>query len=112
VKAVSKTEGRRFEPCRPCPLHQANSLHLTASSRFPAPRNGDQQGARQTENVAAQVAAQAVAHVRARSNVGATPLGRVAEPGDMVGTPLYLLGPGAAFVSGQVVLVNGGRVAG
>ena len=37
---------------------------------------------------------------------------RVAEPGDMVGTLLYLLGPGAAFVSGQVVLVNGGRVAG
>jgi hypothetical protein len=48
----------------------------------------------------------------AASDVGATPLGRVAEPGDTVGTLLYLLGPGAAFVSGQVVLVNGGRVAG
>jgi 3-oxoacyl-[acyl-carrier protein] reductase len=34
-------------------------------------------------------------------DVGATPLGRVAEPGDMVGTLLYLLGPGAALVSGQ-----------
>jgi NAD(P)-dependent dehydrogenase (short-subunit alcohol dehydrogenase family) len=45
-------------------------------------------------------------------DVGATPLGRVAEPGDMVGTLLYLLGPGAAFVSVRVVLVNGGRVAG
>ena len=45
-------------------------------------------------------------------DVGATPLGRVAEPEDMVGTLLYLLGPGAAFVTGQVVLVNGGRVSG
>jgi NAD(P)-dependent dehydrogenase (short-subunit alcohol dehydrogenase family) len=45
-------------------------------------------------------------------DVAATPLGRVAEPEDMVGTLLYLLGPGAAFVTGQIVLVNGGRVTG
>ncbi len=45
-------------------------------------------------------------------DVAGTPLGRVAEPEDMIGTLLYLLGPGSAFVSGQVVLVNGGRVAG
>jgi NAD(P)-dependent dehydrogenase (short-subunit alcohol dehydrogenase family) len=42
-------------------------------------------------------------------DVTGTPLGRVAEPADMLGTLLYLLGPGAAFVTGQVVLVNGGR---
>ena len=41
-------------------------------------------------------------------DVSATPLGRVAEPEDMVGTLLHLLGPGSAFVTGQVVLVNGG----
>ena len=45
-------------------------------------------------------------------DVSATPLGRVAEPEDMVGTLLHLLGPGSAFVTGQVVLVNGGRVTG
>ena len=45
-------------------------------------------------------------------DVAGTPLGRVAEPEDMIGTLLYLLGPGSAFVSGQVVLVNGGRVSG
>jgi hypothetical protein len=28
----------------------------------------------------------------------------------MVGTLLYLLGPESAFVTGQIVLVNGGRV--
>jgi len=45
-------------------------------------------------------------------DVAPTPLGRMAVPADMVGTLLYLLGPGAAFVTGQVVLVNGGRVTG
>jgi NAD(P)-dependent dehydrogenase (short-subunit alcohol dehydrogenase family) len=43
-------------------------------------------------------------------DVSPTPLGRVAQPADMVGTLLYLLGPGSDFVTGQVLLVNGGRV--
>jgi NAD(P)-dependent dehydrogenase (short-subunit alcohol dehydrogenase family) len=43
-------------------------------------------------------------------DVRPTPLGRVARPDDMVGTLLYLLDPASAFVTGQVVLVNGGRV--
>ena len=43
-------------------------------------------------------------------DVSPTPLGRVAQPGDMVGTLLYLLDPASAFVTGQIVLVNGGRV--
>ena len=43
-------------------------------------------------------------------DVSATPLGRVAQPADMVGTMLYLLGPESGFVTGQVLLVNGGRV--
>jgi NAD(P)-dependent dehydrogenase (short-subunit alcohol dehydrogenase family) len=41
-----------------------------------------------------------------------TPLGRLAEPEDMVGTVLYLLAPAAAFVTGQVVYVDGGYTAG
>jgi NAD(P)-dependent dehydrogenase (short-subunit alcohol dehydrogenase family) len=43
-------------------------------------------------------------------DVRPTPLGRVARPDDMIGTLLYLLDPASAFVTGQVVLVNGGRV--
>jgi NAD(P)-dependent dehydrogenase (short-subunit alcohol dehydrogenase family) len=43
-------------------------------------------------------------------DVRPTPLGRVAQPSDMVGTLLYLLGEGSAFVTGQILLVNGGRV--
>jgi NAD(P)-dependent dehydrogenase (short-subunit alcohol dehydrogenase family) len=43
-------------------------------------------------------------------DVRPTPLGRVAQPDDMIGTLLYLLDPASAFVTGQVVLVNGGRV--
>jgi 3-oxoacyl-[acyl-carrier protein] reductase len=39
-----------------------------------------------------------------------TPLGRVMRPGDLLGTFCYLLSDDAAFVSGQTLLVNGGRV--
>jgi NAD(P)-dependent dehydrogenase (short-subunit alcohol dehydrogenase family) len=41
-----------------------------------------------------------------------TPLGRVGVPRDVVGAVAFLLGGGSAFVTGQVLLVNGGRVAG
>jgi NAD(P)-dependent dehydrogenase (short-subunit alcohol dehydrogenase family) len=40
----------------------------------------------------------------------ATPLGRVGQPDDMVGTVGFLLSPASAFITGQVLLVNGGRV--
>ena len=39
-----------------------------------------------------------------------TPLGRVMEPSDLLGTFCYLLSDDSAFVSGQTTLVNGGRV--
>lgn len=39
-----------------------------------------------------------------------TPLGRVMEPHDLIGTICHLLSDDAAFVSGQTILVNGGRV--
>ncbi len=42
-------------------------------------------------------------------DVSETPLGRVATPDDLVGTLRYLLGPDSAFVTGQILLVNGGR---
>jgi NAD(P)-dependent dehydrogenase (short-subunit alcohol dehydrogenase family) len=38
-----------------------------------------------------------------------TPLGRVMDPDDLLGTFSYLLSDDAAFVSGQTILVNGGR---
>jgi NAD(P)-dependent dehydrogenase (short-subunit alcohol dehydrogenase family) len=40
-----------------------------------------------------------------------TPLGRVMQPNDLLGTFCYLLSDDSAFVSGQSLLVNGGRVA-
>ena len=39
-----------------------------------------------------------------------TPLGRVMRLDDLLGTFCYLLSDDAAFVSGQTLLVNGGRV--
>ena len=39
-----------------------------------------------------------------------TPLGRVMRPDDLLGTFCYLLSDDAAFVSGQTIVVNGGRV--
>lgn len=38
------------------------------------------------------------------------PLGRVAEPGDMTGPTLFLLGPDSGYVTGQVLHVNGGML--
>jgi NAD(P)-dependent dehydrogenase (short-subunit alcohol dehydrogenase family) len=38
-----------------------------------------------------------------------TPLGRVMQPGDLLGTFCYLFSDDSAFVSGQTTLVNGGR---
>ena len=37
------------------------------------------------------------------------PMGRIAEPSDVVGPIRFLLGPGSAFMTGQVLHVNGGR---
>jgi 3-oxoacyl-[acyl-carrier protein] reductase len=39
-----------------------------------------------------------------------TPLGRVMRPDDLLGTFCYLLSDDSAFVSGQLIVVNGGRV--
>jgi NAD(P)-dependent dehydrogenase (short-subunit alcohol dehydrogenase family) len=39
-----------------------------------------------------------------------TPLGRVMKPDDLFGTIAYLLSDDSTFVSGQTMLVNGGRV--
>jgi len=39
-----------------------------------------------------------------------TPLQRVMHPTDLVGTFCYLLSDDATFVSGQTILVNGGRI--
>jgi NAD(P)-dependent dehydrogenase (short-subunit alcohol dehydrogenase family) len=39
-----------------------------------------------------------------------TPLGRVGQPDDVVGAVGFLLSAASAFMTGQVLLVNGGRV--
>ena len=43
-------------------------------------------------------------------DASATPLGRVAEPGDMLGAVAFLISDASAFVTGQTLLVNGGRL--
>jgi 3-oxoacyl-[acyl-carrier protein] reductase len=36
------------------------------------------------------------------------PLGRVGQPDDVAAAVTYLAGPGAAYITGQVLRVNGG----
>jgi NAD(P)-dependent dehydrogenase (short-subunit alcohol dehydrogenase family) len=45
---------------------------------------------------------------RGKSVLEHTPMGRFGEPGDLVGTILFLLSDEAAFVTGIVVPVDGG----
>ena len=42
-------------------------------------------------------------------DTSATPLGRVGEPADLLGALTFLLSDESAFVTGQSILVNGGR---
>jgi NAD(P)-dependent dehydrogenase (short-subunit alcohol dehydrogenase family) len=44
-----------------------------------------------------------------RYDTTATPLRRVGQPEDVVGPVAFFLSPSSAFVTGQVLLVNGGR---
>jgi NAD(P)-dependent dehydrogenase (short-subunit alcohol dehydrogenase family) len=39
---------------------------------------------------------------------GSVPLGRIAQPEDMVPMILFLCGPGGAYITGQTHHVNGG----
>ncbi len=41
-----------------------------------------------------------------------TPLGRLGQPDDLIGTALFLASPASAFVTGQVLYVDGGFTAG
>lgn len=42
--------------------------------------------------------------------VSTVPLGRVAEPADVAGPILFLAGPASAYMTGQVLHLNGGRL--
>jgi NAD(P)-dependent dehydrogenase (short-subunit alcohol dehydrogenase family) len=44
------------------------------------------------------------------SYLSGIPMGRLAEPADVVGPILFLAGPGARYITGQVLHVNGGRI--
>jgi NAD(P)-dependent dehydrogenase (short-subunit alcohol dehydrogenase family) len=43
-------------------------------------------------------------------DVAATPLGRLGEPGDLLGALSFLVSDESSFVTGQTLLVNGGRL--
>jgi NAD(P)-dependent dehydrogenase (short-subunit alcohol dehydrogenase family) len=43
-------------------------------------------------------------------DISRTPLGRLMQPDDLLGTFCYFLSDDSAFVSGQTIIVNGGRI--
>jgi NAD(P)-dependent dehydrogenase (short-subunit alcohol dehydrogenase family) len=43
-------------------------------------------------------------------DVGRTPLGRLGTPGDLLGALAFLVSDESAFITGQTLLVNGGRL--
>lgn len=49
-------------------------------------------------------------HIDLAAYVKAIPMGRVAVAADVVGPILFLLGPGAAYMTGQVLYINGGML--
>jgi NAD(P)-dependent dehydrogenase (short-subunit alcohol dehydrogenase family) len=46
----------------------------------------------------------------AQYDTSATPLGRVGHPADLLGAVAFLVGDESAFITGQTLLVNGGRL--
>ena len=46
----------------------------------------------------------------AQYDVGPTPLGRLGQPQDLLGAAAFLIGDESAFITGQTLLVNGGRL--
>jgi NAD(P)-dependent dehydrogenase (short-subunit alcohol dehydrogenase family) len=45
---------------------------------------------------------------RGRTVIAHTPAGRFGEPEELVGTVIWLCGPGARFVNGAIIPVDGG----
>jgi len=43
-------------------------------------------------------------------DTSATPLGRVGQPADLLGALVFLVSDDSAFITGQTLLVNGGRL--
>ena len=60
------------------------------------------------QNRALLVKADGSPTARGRAIIDDTPAGRFGEPDDLVATAVWLCGPGAAFVTGVVVAVDGG----
>src|SRR3989442_1645589 len=61
-------------------------------------------------NNAAVYATIPIPRARHESGAGARAIGRVGVPSDLVGAALFLASPAAAFITGQTLVVDGGRV--
>jgi NAD(P)-dependent dehydrogenase (short-subunit alcohol dehydrogenase family) len=105
---INNLAAAAFTPIMPAVAYAATKAALATMTTYLAKGCGPDVrfNAIAPSNVDAQQRSQAM-----RDAATAFPLGRLGTPDEVVGAVLYLASPASSYVTGQVIFVDGGRVA-